>query len=126
MVVISISISEELLREVESLCEETGLKCRSEVFRTGVRMLLSAEREKRLSGRVDAVLTVVHEQRHEDEVSQVKHLFEDIITTQIHSHLKNSKCLDVFILSGEGERIREMVNLFKANKKIDQVRLIVP
>ncbi|MCK4733836.1 MAG: hypothetical protein KAT65_15385, partial [Methanophagales archaeon] len=31
----------------------------------------------------------------------MKHEFEDIISTQIHNHLREDKCLEVFILEGD-------------------------
>ncbi len=124
--VVSISVDEDLLREVDEFCKKLGLGCRSEAFRAGVRMLLSDAREQMLPERVDAILMVVHDQKHEAEVSQVKHAFDDIVTTQIHSHLRNNRCLDLFILSGEGRRISEMVRIFRSNRKIDHVRLVVP
>jgi CopG family nickel-responsive transcriptional regulator len=44
------------------------------------------------------VLLLIHAQHVEDAVTAIKHEFEDIIHTQIHNHLREDKCLEVFIL----------------------------
>ena len=126
MPVISISISEELLREADEASKRYGYGGRSGIFRAALHSLLSELREHRLSGYIDAILLVVHGRQHEEEVSRVKHEFESVITTQIHSHLQNEKCLNIFILRGDGKRIGEMVKIFRGDRKIDYVKLVLP
>ena len=64
-------------------------------------------------------------QKAEDAVTEIKHEFEDIISTQIHNHLREDKCLEVFILEGDAARIKELVRLFQITGKMDYVKLIV-
>jgi CopG family nickel-responsive transcriptional regulator len=51
--------------------------------------------------------------------------FEDIIRTQVHSHLKEDKCLEIFTLEGNAKRIQSIVKAFQVNRKLDYVKLIV-
>jgi len=95
-------------------------------MRAGARMLLADNKEKEaLEGRLNSVLLLIHAQKVEDVVTEVKHEFEDIISTQIHNHLREDKCLEVFILEGDAARIKQLVRLFHANGKMDYVKLIV-
>jgi CopG family nickel-responsive transcriptional regulator len=57
-------------------------------------------------------------------VTNVKHKYDDIIRTQIHSRLENGKCLEVFILEGTAERANQMVKSLQTHKKIDYVKLL--
>jgi len=125
--IVSISLNEEILKEIDRIREELGFSGRSEVIRAGVRMLIGDIREKeKLVGRLNSVLLLIHDQGSEDVVTEIKHEFEDIIKTQIHNHLGGGKCLEVFILSGAAGRIRQLVRLFQASRKIEHVKLIVP
>jgi len=124
--IISMSLSEDLLAEMDRVQKELGFSGRSEVIRAGVRMFLADNREKeKLAGKLDSILMVIHNQKAEDAVTKIKHSFEDIIKTQIHSHLKGDKCLEIFTLDGDARRIKELVKLLQASRKMDYVKLIV-
>jgi CopG family nickel-responsive transcriptional regulator len=126
MTIISISLNDGLLAEIDKLQKELGFSGRSEVIRAGARMLIADSKEKeKLEGRLNSVLLLIHAQKVEDTVTEVKHEFEDIISTQIHNHLREDKCLEVFILEGVATRIKELVKLFQATGKMDYVKLIV-
>ena len=125
--IISVSLSESLLEEVSRIQREMGFSGRSEVIRAGLRKLIAERRElERLSGRINSILLVVHEREDEDVVNRIKHEFDDIINTQLHSHLKRNKCLEIFILDGDAERIRKIVECFETCGKMEYVNLIIP
>jgi len=126
MTIISISLNDKLLTEIDQLQKELGFSGRSEVIRAGARMLLADNREKeKLEGRLNSVLLLIHSQKVEDTVTVIKHEFEDIISTQIHNHLREDKCIEVFILEGDAARIKDLVRLFLTTRKMDYVKLIV-
>nr|QNO54837.1 putative nickel-responsive regulator [Methanosarcinales archaeon ANME-1 ERB7] len=126
MAIISISLNDKLLTEIDQLQKELGFSGRSEVIRAGARMLLADNREKeKLEGRLNSVLLLIHPQKVEDTVTAIKHEFEDIISTQIHNHLREDKCIEVFILEGDAARINDLVRLFLTTRKMDYVKLIV-
>ncbi|HEX54543.1 MAG: nickel-responsive regulator 1 [Candidatus Altiarchaeales archaeon] len=125
--IISISLNEEILGEIDKIKRELGFSGRSEVIRTGVRMLIADSREReKLSGRMSSILLLMHNQKAEDIVTEIKHNFEDITKTQIHSHLKEDKCLEIFILDGNAEKIKQFVKLFQTSGKMDYIKLIIP
>ncbi|HID20642.1 MAG TPA: CopG family ribbon-helix-helix protein [Methanophagales archaeon] len=126
MTVISISLTEEILNEIDRIQKELGFSGRSEVIRAGARILLADNKEKeKLEGLLNSVLLLIHSQKVEDTVTAIKHDFEDIISTQIHNHLREDKCLEVFILEGDAARIKDLVRLFQTTRKMDYVKLIV-
>jgi CopG family transcriptional regulator, nickel-responsive regulator len=124
--IISMSLNADLLAETDRLQKEHGFSGRSEVIRAGLRMLIADSREKgSLSGRLNSVLLVIHSQNVEDAVTSIKHRFEDIITTQVHSHMKEDKCLEIFTLDGDAGRIKEILAAFQVKRKMDYVKLVV-
>ena len=60
----------------------------------------------------------------ENIISDIKHRYEDITKTQIHSHLQGDKCLDIFILEGDADKIIAMFRNFQVNGKMDYMKLI--
>lgn len=125
MTIISISLSEKLLQEIDQLKEELGFSGRSEVIRTSTRMLIADNQEKKaLKGDINSILILIHDQKAEDKVTEIKHDFEDIINTQIHSHLKDNKCLEIFIMKGDAQRTNTIRKLFQTSRKMDYVKLV--
>ncbi len=126
MSIISVSLNDELLEEITKLQRELGFSGRSEAIRAGARMLIADYKEKeRLEGSLNFVLLVVHTQSMEDTVTGIKHEFEEIISTQIHNHLRKDKCLEVFILEGDAARVKELVRSLQTSGKMDFIKLIV-
>ena len=127
MPIISVSIDDETLEELDAIEKSLSFSGRSEAVRAGVRSLASENRNaENLKGEIKAVLLLVHEERAEGSASSLAHDFEDIISTQIHSNLKVGKCLEIFVLSGDARRIRGLFMQAKASKKMEYSRLIVP
>ncbi|MCP8319203.1 MAG: CopG family ribbon-helix-helix protein [Candidatus Methylarchaceae archaeon HK01B] len=126
MTIISLSLKEDFLKEADRIQKELGFSGRSELIRAGLRMIIADSKEKeKLVGRINSILLVVHNQKYEDIVIEIMHEFEDIINTQIHSHLKERNCLEVFILDGDAVKVKRLVRLFRTSGKMDYVKLIV-
>lgn len=127
MTIISISLNDTILNEIDKIQHEHGYSGRSEVIRAGTRLLISEHKDTdNLSGEINSILLIIHSHDSENTVSEIKHDFKDITKTQIHSHFEKEKCLEIFVLQGNAEKIKEMHRLFKINKKMDVVKLIVP
>jgi CopG family nickel-responsive transcriptional regulator len=126
MSIVSISINKRMIEEIDKLQEGLGFSGRSETIRAGVRMLIADSREKeKLAGKISAVLMLIHSKKEDLTISDIKHRFEDVMKTQLHNHLRENKCLDIFILEGDAARIKEMVDLSRASGKMDYIKLIV-
>jgi len=127
MSVVSVSLNETLLEDIDDFMEEQGFSGRSEVMRTAVRALLRDRKEiSDLEGTVDAVVIVTHEDEDSGEIDNIQHDYQDTITTQLHNHMDEHKCLEVFMLQGEAEKVKELYNKFQASNKVEQAKIIVP
>ena len=125
--IISMSLSSETLDELDAMQKLLGFSGRSETIRAGIKSLLSEKKElSQMKGKVDAVLLVIHADKHTQDVAEIRHKYPGIIKTQVHNHLENDKCLEIFVVSGTAEKIKALANDFRVNKKIDYSRVIVP
>ncbi|MFQ5998158.1 MAG: CopG family ribbon-helix-helix protein [Candidatus Bathyarchaeia archaeon] len=125
MKIISVSVNDEILREMDELQTDLGFSGRSEVIRAGIRTLAADKKEKDdLEGDLSCVLLVTHDEDSEGVVTRAKHLYEDIITTTVHNRLRKEKCLEVFVLQGKADKIRKIARMFQTSKDIDYIKLI--
>ena len=126
MPIVSISLNERILKEIDLLQDEMGFSGRSETIRAAIRMLLADKRDKEdLVGVLDATLLVIHDEDSSDNVSKIRHDFQDLIKTQVHNHLENHKCLEIFVVKGDANRIKMMKNSFQIDRNLDYVKLVV-
>ena len=125
MPIVSISLNDELLTELDKLQKSMGFAGRSEAIRAGIRNFVSEEKQKtEVSGDIHAILLVVHNDEFDDMIAGIKHNFEDLIITHLHSKIHGNKCVELFMLDGEAERINTITKNFKINKKMDNVKLV--
>ena len=125
MPIVSISLTEEILKEIDSLQKNLGFSGRSDAIRAGIRSFVSEEKQKEnLSGSVNAILLVVHNDEYDNQVNGIKHSYEDLITTHLHSKIEGDKCMELFMLKGEAESVSSITKDFQINKRMDTVKLV--
>ena len=125
MPIVSISLNDEILKQIDALQKNLGFSGRSDAIRAGIRSFVSEEKQKEdLSGNVNAILLVVHNDEYDNQVTDVKHSFEDLITMHLHSKIEGDKCMELFILKGESELVSDITKNFQINKKMDTVKLV--
>jgi len=125
MPIVSISLTEEILKEIDNLQKNLGFSGRSDAIRAGIRSFVSEEKQKEnLSGNVNAILLVVHNDEYDNQVTGIKHSYEDLITTHLHSKIEGDKCMELFMLKGEADLVSGITKDFQINKKMDSVKLV--
>jgi CopG family transcriptional regulator, nickel-responsive regulator len=124
--IVSLSLSETMLHELNRTQIAMGFSGRSEAIRAAIRLLAAESKEKdALVGKVRGILLLIHEHEAESLVTNVKHTFQDIIHTQLHNRFKEGKCLELFLLEGKADRVKEMTGVFQKADDIEFVRLLV-
>ena len=125
MPIVSISLNDEILTELDKLQKSMGFSGRSEAIRAGIRSFVSEEKQKSdLSGDLHAILLVVHNDEFDHIVSGITHNFEDLITTHLHSKIEKEKCMELFVINGDAEKISTITKDFQTNKNMDTVKLV--
>lgn len=125
MTIVSVSLNEDILIELDKLQKALGFSGRSEIVRAGIRNLLAEEKDRQnLSGHLFAVLLAIHDEKSDDQVTEMGHGYDKLITTHIHNKIDGDRCLEIFMLKGDAEEIKDMTKKFKSNKKMDHVKLI--
>ena len=124
MTIVSISLNEDILNEIDKLQKSLGFSGRSEVIRAGIRTFVSEEKQKAdLSGKQNAILLVIHDDEYDDVVAGIKHNYENLISTHLHSKIDGKRCMELFILAGGSKHVKAITQGFQTNKNMDTVKL---
>ena len=125
--VISVSVPEKLLERVENSIREQGFASRSEIVRQALRTFIMESRSLReLEGEIAASITIIYERdAKKGQISEIQHSFGDIISTFLHAHIEENYCLEVIVVKGEADTLRKLVDAFRTNEQITQIRVSV-
>ena len=119
---VSVSLTEKNLETLDMLQKTYGLTGRSEAVRVCIRSAEAEVRERgTLHGDVEGVLITVH---LADGADEHRHEYQEIITTQVHSHLKNGKCLNVFLVRGQAAIVKTMLAELQGSEQMEYVKFI--
>ncbi|HZY48019.1 MAG TPA: CopG family ribbon-helix-helix protein [Candidatus Bathyarchaeia archaeon] len=124
--IVSLSFPDELVKQLDQIQEAGGFAGRSELVRTAIRLLIEDTKEKNsLKGRVAALVVVTHDQEDENPITMLKHQFESIVKTHIHSKISPNNCVELFLLEGDGSKIGSMTRAFQKEEKMKSVKLVL-
>ncbi len=125
--IISLSLPEELLKELDDVLGEEHSANRSEVIRQAVRNYIAEyNRLDNVKGNVIATITVLYEKTEKnEELFRVQHEFGDVITAYLHSHLTEANCLEVLVVKGSSQRLKDLIDGLKANKPVRQIKFSI-
>lgn len=131
LIVVSVSLTYELLEKLDEFMREKGYASRSEAIRDAIRSMLSEYELSRFErGRVTATITVIseHEKHDLDEkLMKLRHEHDNIVSGNMHIHLGKMYCLEIFITEGESEEVLNFIGRLRAMRGVQQVKYtIVP
>jgi len=126
MTIVSLSFPDQMMKEMDQLQKSGGFAGRSELVRAAIRLLLEDSREKDvLSGRMNAIIVVTHDESNEAPITRLKHEFEEIVKTHIHNKISQNNCVELFLLEGDGKKIGSMTREFQKEDRLKSVKLVV-
>ncbi len=127
MTVISVSVPEKLLEHVENSIQEQGFANRSEIVRQALRAFIGESKNLReLEGQIAASITIIYERgAKKGQISEIQHSFGNIISTFLHAHIEEDYCIEVIVVKGEAEKIRKLVEAFRTNEQINQIKVSI-
>ena len=126
MPVVSLSLPEQMILQMDGIQKSLGFTGRSELVRASIRLLLQDVKEKNsLSGDVSAVVVVTHNEENEEPVTRIKHRFDDIVRTHVDNKIEKNNCVELFLLEGQASNIASMTQEFQKEDLIKSVKLIV-
>lgn len=122
-----VSLPNDLLNRFDEIIEKRGYSSRSEALRDAIRnYIVNYEWMNEVQGERVGVISIVyeHDQRGlADELTEIQHSHIGLITASVHVHLDHENCLEIIVLHGAGEDIREVAETVMALKGVKYVKL---
>jgi len=126
MTVVSITLPSELLKRFDEFMKTRGYYSRSEAFRDAIRSLIAeSEFAKMETANVTATIMITCDYARKDvdlRITEVRHEFDDVVVENVHRHIGEKYCLEIFIAEGKNERILDLIGRIRGMRGIQQVR----
>ena len=126
MTVISITVPGELLTKFDEFMKTRGYYSRSEAFRDAIRSLIvESEIAKTETGEVAATIMITSDYARRDvdlRMTEVRHEFDDVVVENVHRHIDDKYCLEIFIAQGKNKRILDLIGRVRGMRGIQQVK----
>lgn len=127
MPVISVSMPESLVEDIDEFAERHGYSGRSEAVREGTRRLLQELSEPELADRdVACVVTTTfeHDSGAEAQLSTLRHDYDGLVASNVHSHAGGA-CLEVFVVEGHVDEVRSYVARLRSIDGVTSVEFTI-
>ena len=125
MVVISISLNEQNIKDLDAIQKELGFSGRSEAVRTALRMLVAERNErKKMVGRVDGALIIVTEMGSSESIDEIYHKNQEMIKTHIHNHVGGDRCMNLLMIGGEAGRVNNILDQLERLEGVSYLKFI--
>ena len=127
MTIISVSVPEKLLQRVETSIKNQGFANRSEIVRQALRSFIMENKSlNEQEGNVAASITIIYKREAtKGQISEIQHSFGNIISTFLHAHIDEEHCLEVIVVNGDAKKFRKLVDAFRTNEKISQLKVSI-
>ena len=124
----SVSLEADLLEEFDRYCAGRSLATRSEAIRQLLHRALTEDAWAKDAGEAVATLTLVYDHhRHGllDQLIEVQHGRTELVVATTHVHIDHAHCLEVIILRGKAEELRDVAARLRGVKGIRCGDLVV-
>lgn len=128
MPIVSVSLNDKSIEQIEHLRQQLGYSGRSEIVRAAIRNLVSDREQEAMLSMARAFtgsLTVIAPEQAKDGIHAAQHRHERIIRTQLHQCIPNQQCMYVLVVEGSGKEIKSLVRALENIPKVEQVRLVL-
>jgi CopG family nickel-responsive transcriptional regulator len=124
---IGISLPKHLLDQFDQIINYRGYSSRSEGIRDSIRNYIQYYKWMAdVKGERQGVITMIydHDQRGLLVVlTDIQHEFKGIIQASLHSHVTESRCLEVILLRGDGTQLKSLAEHLMSQKGVESVKL---
>lgn len=120
MPVVSVSLPDELVKQMDRAIDEAGAKGRSEMVRAALRAYTAP---KTPEGHVHGSITLAYAHGDEARISEVRHAYHDVVLSMMHTHCDPGQCMDVLLVGGDATRISALQRTLERMRPVQRAAL---
>ncbi len=118
-----------MVDSLKKLVEKRGYFSRSEAIRDAIRgLILDYDINIKSKDTVFATIIIVSEfERHDIELklSKLRHEYNDIIIEDIHRHVKDKYCIELFLVEGKNKDVLDLLGRIRGLRGIYQIKYTI-
>ncbi|MCL1970480.1 MAG: CopG family ribbon-helix-helix protein [Candidatus Bathyarchaeota archaeon] len=124
MTIISLSIPDVLVTQIDQAIKEKGYASRSEITRQALRHYLTEDLTiENTHGETVATITLIYNENiNRHQLFEAQHIHSGLVTTFLHTHIHQGHCLEVLILKGQANLIKKFIDKLRQNEQITQIK----
>ncbi|HNS32023.1 MAG TPA: nickel-responsive transcriptional regulator NikR [bacterium] len=120
-----VSMEKQLLERFDRILQKEGYTSRSEAIRDLIRKnIVEGEWEHGETVAGSIMLVYNHHQRELlEKIMDIQHDFHDVIISTQHVHMDEDNCLEIIVVKGKVEKIKNIYNALTALKGVKHTSL---
>lgn len=110
---IGVSLEPELLKKFDGMIEKKGYTTRSEAIRDLIRRALNEEGWKHEGLEIIGTITLAYDHHSggvQEKLMDIQHDHHSRISSTLHLHLDEDKCLEVLLVRGMAEDVKRLAD----------------
>ncbi len=124
----SISLPPSLAKELDEISRIMGYTSRSKVIHDAVRSFITEYRWMRgkETGEIMGAIVMIYyldKPGLVTELMKIQHKFINVISSAMHIHLTEHKCMEVIVVRGGAEEIRNLAQELMTKKGVKELKL---
>ena len=125
---LSLSLPNGLAEDLDRLVAEKGAASRSALVADLVRAEVTEHRGRRGKQEIAGTITLVydhHARNLQAKLTDLQHDAEGLIVSVMHVHLSHHDCLEVLVVRGPADRVRELADRLAAVRGVKHGKLTI-
>jgi len=123
----SVSLPPPLVEKLDGSWKSMGYESRSKAVHDAVRSFITEfEWMQKDAGRITGAVLVLYYLDKPgllDEITKTQHKFKSVISSTLHVHLENNKCLEIIAVEGIVQEIRSLAQSLMTKRGVKQVKV---
>jgi CopG family transcriptional regulator, nickel-responsive regulator len=127
MMRISMSLPKKLLNEFDEVLKDRGYNSRSKGIRDALKdYIVRYQWMRDIEGDRIGIVAVIYDHHYTgvlEDLTDIQHEFRDYINATMHIHMTGKNCLEVIVVKGEAQQIRNLTEKIMRLKGVEHVKL---
>jgi len=123
----SVSLPPALVEELDEACRNMRYESRSKAIHDALRSFITEfEWMHKKGGWVTGAIAMLHYRDKPsllNEITEVQHKFRNIISSTMHIHLEEDKCLEIIAVSGPVSEVKKLTQNLMTKRGVKQVKV---
>ena len=121
------SLPKKLLNEFDEVLRDRGYNSRSNGIRDALKdYIIRYQWMKEIEGERMGVVSVIYDPHYTDvlgNIMDIQHSFREEINATMHIHMNEKNCLEVIVVKGDANQIRDLTEQLMRLKGVEHVKL---